>query len=59
VQRLNSAFNNVQSNPAVVARLTGMGFELVGGSPEAFRQYMAADVGKWKKVAKDYNITAE
>ena len=59
VQRLNSAFNNVQSNPAVVARLTGMGFELVGGSPEAFRQYMAADVAKWKKVAKDYNITAE
>lgn len=59
VQRLNSAFNNVQSNTAIVAKLTGMGYEIVGGSPEAFRQYMTADVGKWKKVAKDYNITAE
>ena len=59
VQRLNDAFNKVQADPAVSERLRKMGFELVGGSSEAFRQYLAADVAKWKKVAKDNNIKAD
>ncbi|MES2482542.1 MAG: tripartite tricarboxylate transporter substrate binding protein [Pseudomonadota bacterium] len=57
VQRLNEAVNRVQTAPAMSERLRKMGFELVGGSADAFRQYIAADLAKWKKVARDNSIT--
>ncbi|MGE0800612.1 MAG: Bug family tripartite tricarboxylate transporter substrate binding protein [Lautropia sp.] len=59
VQRLNDAFNRAQTTPAISERLKTMGFELVGGSADAFRQFLAADVAKWKQVAKENNIKAD
>ena len=59
IQRVNDAFNKVQAMPAVNERMKQLGFEPVGGSPDAFRQYLAADIAKWKKVARDENIKAE
>ena len=59
IQRVNDAFNKVQAMPAVIERMKQLGFETVGGSSNAFRQYLAADIAKWKKVARDENIKAE
>ena len=59
IQRLNDAFNKVQAMPVVHERLKQLGFEPVGGSPDAFRQYLVADIAKWKKVAREENIKAE
>jgi hypothetical protein len=32
---------------------------MVGGTPEAFGQFLKRDVAKWRKVAADSRITAD
>ncbi len=59
IDKLNSTMNRLQTAPATAERLRSMGFTLVGGSAEAFRRYIAADLAKWVKVARDNNIRAE
>lgn len=59
VRRVNDAFAKVHATPAIAERLGGMGFELAGGSPESFRQFLEADIAKWKKVVRDNNIKAD
>jgi tripartite-type tricarboxylate transporter receptor subunit TctC len=56
VRRVNEAFAKVHATPAVAERLTALGFDLVGGTPESFRQFLEADIAKWKKVVRDNKI---
>ena len=53
VKRLNAAFNAVMAIPAVRDKLAGGGLEVVGGSPEQFARFIAAEIAKWTKIAKD------
>ena len=53
VKRLNDAFNTVMAIPAVREKLAGGGLEVVGGSPEQFARFIAAEIAKWTKIAKD------
>jgi len=53
VKRLNDAFNAVMAIPAVRDKLAGGGLEVVGGSPEQFARFIAAEIAKWTKIAKD------
>ncbi|MBK9607146.1 MAG: tripartite tricarboxylate transporter substrate binding protein [Betaproteobacteria bacterium] len=53
VKRLNEAFNAVMAMPAVREKLTGGGLEVVGGPPEQFARFIAAEITKWTKIAKD------
>lgn len=53
VKRLNEAFNMVMAMPAVRDKLTGGGLEVVGGTPEQFARFIAAEITKWTKIAKD------
>ena len=53
VKRLNDAFNMVMAMPAVRDKLTGGGLEVVGGTPEQFARFIAAEITKWTKIAKD------
>jgi tripartite-type tricarboxylate transporter receptor subunit TctC len=53
VKRLNDAFNMVMAMPAVREKLAGGGLEVVGGSPEQFGRFIAAEITKWTKIAKD------
>ena len=53
VKRLNEAFNTVMAMPAVREKLTGGGLEVVGGPPEQFARFIAAEITKWTKIAKD------
>lgn len=43
----------------VRARLDAMGTVPVGGTPEAFEAFIAAETAKWGKVIKDAGVTAD
>ena len=59
VQRLNEAFNQSLRAPEVSEKLTGLAYDLVGGSPKEFSNYVKAEIVKWGKVVKAGDIKAE
>ncbi len=59
VGRLHDEIVRALKLPDVKGRLESVGFELVGGTPEAFGAYIKAEIGKWAKVVKASNIRAE
>jgi tripartite-type tricarboxylate transporter receptor subunit TctC len=56
VSKVNAEVKSILADPAVVARLRGLGAEMVPTTPEAFKARVATDVAKWKKVVADANI---
>ena len=59
VMRLNADIHKTLQDAAVVKRLSGVGFEIVAGTPEAFTAYMKSEIAKWTKVVKAAGITAK
>src|SRR5450631_1255521 len=59
VRRINEAFAKVMAMPDVRQRLLSAGLDPVGGSPEAFRDFIAAEIVKWSKIAKSVGARAE
>jgi tripartite-type tricarboxylate transporter receptor subunit TctC len=45
--------------PAVRDRLTGLGFEIVGSTPEKFGDWIKREVAKWQKVVREARIRIE
>lgn len=56
VARWSKDLNRVLQMPDVKARMDSIGLELVGGTPEQFRDILVKDIAKWKKVVKTANI---
>jgi len=52
VDKLNEAVVKVLKQPEVKARLAEQGSEPVGNSPAEFKQFIAAEVGKWKELVR-------
>ena len=52
VTRLNTEILRALKIPEVKDRLENVGFEIVGGTPEAFGAYMKSEIAKWAKVVK-------
>ncbi len=46
-------------DPGVKEKLASQGTELVGDSPEHFRDFIVAETAKWAKVIKDAGVTTE
>jgi tripartite-type tricarboxylate transporter receptor subunit TctC len=42
--------------PDVAEKLTSLGADIVGSTPEEFSAYLKAEIAKWGKVAHDNNI---
>ncbi len=59
VRRLNAEINRVLQAPEVRERLTALGTEPTGGSPEQFAQVIRADTARWAKVVSDAGIRIE
>ena len=59
VARLNAEILRVLKIPEVKERLENVGFEIVGGTPEAFAQYIRSEIEKWARVVKASGIKAE
>jgi tripartite-type tricarboxylate transporter receptor subunit TctC len=58
VMKLNAAAVKALSSPATRERLTALGAEPVGNSPEQFRKLLEAEQKTWTKVIKDSGAKA-
>ena len=52
VARLNAEINAILADPAVKAKLNAQGFELIGGTPEAFAALIKSESDKWAPVIR-------
>jgi tripartite-type tricarboxylate transporter receptor subunit TctC len=57
--KLNAEINKTLAQPAVVARMRGIGVELVQSTPEGFSKTLKADTDRYTKLIKELNISAE
>lgn len=56
VARLNSEINAVLQDPEVKERLAGLEFDVGGGTPEKFGEFVASETKVWGKVVSDAGI---
>jgi tripartite-type tricarboxylate transporter receptor subunit TctC len=56
IDRLNTEINAILKMPDVVQKLNAAGFELAGGTPEAFGAVIKAEQEKWAPIIKSANI---
>jgi len=59
VQRLGNDVNKALSEPDIKERFSALGYEIAGGSPEQFGEWLRTESAKWGKVIRDNRITAE
>jgi tripartite-type tricarboxylate transporter receptor subunit TctC len=59
VAALNGIATEAMRDPAVKEKLASQGTELVGDTPEHFRDFIAAEMVRWAKVIKDAGVTTE
>ena len=56
IERLNRAVNQVLSQPAVRERMLAQVVEPVGGTPEAYANFLADERKKWSQVIKQADV---
>jgi len=59
VARLNQSLNQVLSRKDVRERLVNAGLEVVGSTPEEFRNFRATDFARWGEIVQKANIKFE
>ena len=59
VSQLNRNIAHAAHAPEVQEKLSSLGMEAVGNSPQEAAKYIAAEAAKWSKVAKAANIRAD
>lgn len=52
IQRANAEIRAILAMPDVRARFSDLGFDIVGGSPAEFADFLRAENAKWKKIAE-------
>jgi tripartite-type tricarboxylate transporter receptor subunit TctC len=52
IDRINGAVNEAIKSEAVAKALAPQGIDLLGGSAEEFKRYIASEVERWDKVAR-------
>lgn len=58
-KRLNEEINKALATPELRQRLSGEALEPMPMTPEQFGRFMAADIAKWAKLARERNIKLE
>ena len=58
-KRLNEEINKAIATPELRQRLSGEALEPMPMTPEEFGRFMAADIAKWSKLARERNIKLE
>src|SRR5262249_28028116 len=59
VSRLNAEANKAFASPGLVEKLTALGYEVAGGTPEAFAQHIRREAAKWADVVKRAGVKAD
>ena len=56
IARLNAEINAVLKEPDVVKKMQAQGFDLIGGTPEAFGALVKGETDKWAPVIKKVGL---
>jgi tripartite-type tricarboxylate transporter receptor subunit TctC len=59
IARLNADANKAVQLPAVRARLTELGYDVLGGTPEDYGRVIRAEMEKWGKIIRDAGIKVQ
>ena len=59
VARLHSGIDSAVKLPDIISRLAAIGFEPVGGTPEAFCAFVRTDMARWARVIRDAGIKVD
>jgi tripartite-type tricarboxylate transporter receptor subunit TctC len=59
VARLNGEINAIMKQPDVVQKMNGLGFELVGGTPDDFGRLIRSDVERWAPVIRKLGLKVD
>jgi tripartite-type tricarboxylate transporter receptor subunit TctC len=59
IETLNTAINAVAADPAIKARLVGLGIEATPMTSAAFGRFIGEETEKWGKVIRAANIQVE
>jgi len=57
--KLQTSVAKVLAQPDVKARLTALGFEAIGSTPDYFAKYIASEMAKYGQIIHDANIKSE
>jgi tripartite-type tricarboxylate transporter receptor subunit TctC len=57
--KLQTGIAKILAQPDVKARLTTLGFDAIGSTPDEFAKYIASEMAKYGKIIHDANIKAE
>ena len=56
INRLNTEINRILKLPDVIEKLSALGAEVVGTTPDEFAAYLKVEIAKWGKVARDNDV---
>ena len=56
IKKLNAEFNKVLASPDMRERLLKIGYEPIGGAPDAFSKHIQAETKKWGPVIKQSGL---
>ena len=59
VNRLSAEFAKVAKAPEIVQKMEGDGAEMVGSTPEQFRQSLVTDAARWRRIVQENGIKLE
>jgi len=59
INLLNARINDALKSSEMEPRFAALGVEVAGGTPQAFGNYVVAELKKWSKVVKDASIRAD
>ena len=59
VDKVNAAVNKALADPNVMKQMESLGVELIGGTPDQFKTYLAARVAELKSVSKAANLVPQ
>jgi tripartite-type tricarboxylate transporter receptor subunit TctC len=59
VRRISGDIARAVKSPELSERMTALGMEPVGSTPDEYDTVIAAEIDKWKRVVKAANIKTE
>ena len=57
--KLNGGLNDALKRPDIQERMTALGLEPAGGTPEAFGTFVKEDIARWSKVIRETGVRVE
>ncbi len=59
IKRLNAEYNKIISDPDMRKRMLASGYEVVGGTPEKFGEFIRAEILKWAPVVRKASVRVD